>query len=157
MLVVAVANNPLVPARRWRARLLRSAGVDARGWATVYSGIRVAGESRVTLGDPCFVNHGVYFDASAPITIGDRVAVGDHVRFITSTHEVGPREHRAGRRSGAPVVIGDGCWLGSGVVVLPGVTVGAGCVIGAGSVVTRDCETDGLYVGNPARRIRDLP
>ena len=38
----------------------------------------------------------------------------------------------------------------------PGVTIGSGCVIGAGSVVVRDCGENGLYVGNPAKRIRLL-
>ena len=33
---------------------------------------------------------------------------------------------------------GNGCWLGGGVIVLPGVTIGDGSVIGAGSVVTKD-------------------
>lgn len=35
-----------------------------------------------------------------------------------------------------PIHIGNGCWLGGGVIVLPGVTIGDGSVIGAGSVVT---------------------
>jgi maltose O-acetyltransferase len=37
------------------------------------------------------------------------------------------------------------------------VTVGDGCVIAAGAVVAKDCEPNGLYVGVPARRARDLP
>ena len=47
-------------------------------------------------------------------------------------------------------------WLGARVVVLPGVQVAPGCIVGAGAVVTRDTEPDGVYVGVPARRIRDL-
>jgi maltose O-acetyltransferase len=153
----AVANFPLVPARRWRGRVLRSAGVRAHPRVTICSGLRVAGEGRVTIGISSFVNHGCYFDSAADITIGAHVALGDHVRLITSVHETGPTGHRAGSRGSRPIWIGDGCWLGSGVTVLPGVHVGAGCVIGAGSVVTRDCAPDGLYVGTPARRVRDLP
>jgi acetyltransferase-like isoleucine patch superfamily enzyme len=54
------------------------------------------------------------------------------------------------------VRIGNGCWIGAGVTILPGVTIGEGCVIGAGSVVTRSTEANGLYVGMPARRVREL-
>lgn len=48
------------------------------------------------------------------------------------------------------------CWLGGGVIVLPGVTIGDGSVIGAGSVVTKDIPPDSVAVGNPCRVIRRI-
>lgn len=63
--------------------------------------------------------------------------------------------HRAGS-GGHQRISGDGVWMGSGVTVLPGATTGSGCVIGAGTVVTADYDPDGLCVGVPARRRRDL-
>ncbi len=47
-----------------------------------------------------------------------------------------------------PVHIKHGCWIGGGVIILPGVTIGEGTVIGAGSVVTKDIP-DRVAVGNP--------
>lgn len=55
-----------------------------------------------------------------------------------------------------PIKIGSGCWLGGGVIVLPGVTIGDGSVIGAGSVVTKDIPANSLAVGNPYRVIRKI-
>lgn len=55
-----------------------------------------------------------------------------------------------------PIKIGNGCWLGGGVIVLPGVTIGDGSVIGAGSVVTKDIPENSLAVGNPCRVIRKI-
>ncbi|MCR4913326.1 MAG: acyltransferase [Lactobacillus sp.] len=55
-----------------------------------------------------------------------------------------------------PVKIDDGCWIGANVTILPGVHIGKGCVIGAGAVVNKDCEPNGVYVGVPAKRIKDL-
>jgi maltose O-acetyltransferase len=55
-----------------------------------------------------------------------------------------------------PVVIEDGCWIGGGVIILPGVTIGRGSVIGAGSVVTKSIPANSLAVGNPCRVIRKI-
>ena len=47
--------------------------------------------------------------------------------------------------------------LGVQVTVMPGVTIKEGSVVGANSVVTKDTEPWGIYLGSPARRIRDRP
>ena len=54
------------------------------------------------------------------------------------------------------IFIGDGCWIGANVTILPGIEIGTGCIIGAGALVTKNCKPNGLYVGVPAKRIRDL-
>ena len=43
--------------------------------------------------------------------------------------------------------------VGANSTILPGVRVGSYCLIGAGSLVVRDTMDQGLYLGNPARRI----
>ncbi|MFM5058008.1 acyltransferase [Aeromonas caviae] len=45
--------------------------------------------------------------------------------------------------------------IGSGAVVLPGVTLHEGVVVGALSMVTKDCEVFGVYVGTPAKKIKN--
>ena len=50
--------------------------------------------------------------------------------------------------------VGSDCWIGAGVMILPGVHVGDGCVIGAGSIVTRDVPDFAIVVGSPARVVR---
>ena len=52
------------------------------------------------------------------------------------------------------ITIGDDCWLGINVVVMPGVTIGKGCVVGANSVVTSDLPPYSIAVGAPARVIK---
>ena len=53
-------------------------------------------------------------------------------------------------------MIGDNCWIGENVIVLPGVHIGDGSIIGAGAVVTHDIPNYSLAVGNPAKVIKKL-
>ena len=63
-------------------------------------------------------------------------------------------------RSGTGVfdddLIADNVTIGSNVTVLS-VSICEGAVIGAGSVVTKDITEKGIYAGNPAKKLRDLP
>lgn len=148
-----LAGGVLVP-RVVRLLLYRLLGMQV-GRANVRSGCQFT-TRLVTLGYDAMVNRGCTFDNSARVTLGDRVRVGPEVMFCTSTHELGDRAQRAAARADRPVSVGDGVWIGTRAVLLPGVTVGAGCVIAAGALVADDCAPDGLYAGVPARRVRDL-
>lgn len=55
-----------------------------------------------------------------------------------------------------PIVIGANAWLGANVTVLGGVEVGEGSVIGAGAVLTKSTGKGELWVGVPAKKVRDL-
>jgi maltose O-acetyltransferase len=112
--------------------------------------------ARIDLGAGSSINYGCFIENCAPVEIGQNTHVGFYVRIITSSHESGGADQRAGAWHPQPVRIGNGCWIGVGVTILPGVYVGDGCVIAAGAVVADDCEPDGLYAGIPARRVRDL-
>lgn len=100
------------------------------------------------------INHGCSVDAY--VTIGINTGLAPRVIISTSTHDIGDHQGRAGTYKIQPVTIGNGVWIGTGAIILPGVTVGDGAVIAAGAVVNKDCEPDGLYAGVPARRIKDL-
>lgn len=55
-----------------------------------------------------------------------------------------------------PVHIGKNCWIGAGVVIVPGITIGDNVVIGAGSVVTKDLPSNVVAVGNPCKVLREV-
>ena len=114
------------------------------------------GHGRLFVGEKSRVNYSCFFDLGDDITIGEGSEVSFNVKFINSSHLVGDKYHRAGEVVHMPIVIGRGCWIGANVTIMPGVTIGDGCVIGAGSLVTNDCEPNGVYVGIPARRKKEL-
>ena len=101
------------------------------------------------------------------IEIGDNVLIASNVQLYTATHPIELSERLTPdwsketgqyfcRTYALPIKIGSGCWLGGGVIVLPGVTIGDGSVIGAGSVVTKDIPPNSLAVGNPCRVIKKI-
>lgn len=90
------------------------------------------------------------------VTIGHRVLFGPFVSIFAATHEVGVQSRRDGVEYAAPVSIGDDCWIGGNVTIMPGVTIGKGCTIGAGSVVTRDIPDFSVAVGSPARVVKKV-
>lgn len=57
---------------------------------------------------------------------------------------------------GHHVHFGKNCWIGAGVIIVPGITIGDRVVIGAGSVVTKDIPSDMIAVGNPCKVLREV-
>lgn len=118
-------------------------------------------------GNNVSVNMNCTFVDCNKITIGDNVLIASNVQLYTATHPVelserltlgwnAETEQYFCRTYALPIKIGNGCWLGGGVIVLPGVTIGDGSVIGAGSVVTKDIPKNSLAVGNPCHVIRKI-
>ena len=154
--IYGALGSELIPARV-RTQLMRGLGFDISPSATIWSSCTFR-SNNVKIGFAVFLNVGFFYDGSDRLEIGDNVRMGQFVRIITSTHKVGPPEQRCLFEAvTGPVVIESGCWIGANSVVLPGVTIRRGCVIGANSLVSKSTEPNGLYVGSPARRLRDLP
>lgn len=58
--------------------------------------------------------------------------------------------------SSGKVKIGNNVFIGMNAIITSGVTIGDNVIIGAGSIVTKDCPSNGVYVGNPAVKIMDI-
>ena len=79
-----------------------------------------------------------------------------NVTLATAAHPIAPEYRVHQYQYNLPIHIGKNCWLGAGVIVLPGVTIGDNSVIGAGSIVTKDIPANVVAVGNPCRVMREI-
>jgi maltose O-acetyltransferase len=133
------------PYPRVRALLLRRSGVKVGKQVEINFGDLVLGLGRTP----------------PAVELGDRVALGPYVSFITSSYpndsalcshpDVQPMMQRF-----SPIRVEEDAWIGAGAIIFPGVTIGRGAIVGAGAVVKHDVPPHTVVAGVPARTIRVL-
>lgn len=110
----------------------------------------------VHFGKNIYANFNLTLVDDTHIYVGDATMFGPNVTIATAGHPILPELREQAYQYNMPVRIGKNCWLGAGVIVMPGVTIGDNTVIGAGSVVTKDIPANVVAVGNPCRVMREI-
>ncbi|TLS21261.1 uncharacterized protein PpBr36_10545 [Pyricularia pennisetigena] len=110
----------------------------------------------IIIGDNFYSNFNLVILDCGIVNIGNRVMFGPFVSIFTATHETEVQSRRDGIEYALPVTIGDDCWIGGNVTILPGVTIGKGTTIGSGSVVTKSIPEFSVAVGSPAKVIKKV-
>lgn len=109
------------------------------------------------------VPRSVYFNTrSGAIRVGRATLFGEDVKVLTGMHmglaqarDEGVELHHV-PESGRDIVIGEGCYIGSGAILIGPLTIGDYAMIGAGSVVTHDVPAHGFAAGVPAKLVKLL-
>ena len=99
---------------------------------------RQLGEENRIIEPEAYANFNLTLVDDTDIYIGDDTMIGPNVVLAATGHPVLPALRRHGLQFSLPIHIGKCCWLGAGVIVMPGITIGDNTVIGAGSIVTHD-------------------
>ena len=114
------------------------------------------GGGHVHFGKHIYANFNLTIVDDTHVYVGDHTMFGPNVTIATAGHPIWPALREKGYQYNMPVRIGKNCWLGAGVVVMPGVTIGDNVVVGAGSIVTKDIPSNVVAVGNPCRVLREV-
>ena len=114
------------------------------------------GGKHVHFGKNVYANFGLTLVDDTHIYVGDGTMFGPNCVIATAGHPIDPELRERQLQYNIPVHIGKNCWLGAGVLVMPGVTIGDNTVIGAGSVVTKDIPANVIAVGNPCKVLREI-
>lgn len=111
----------------------------------------------INIGKFCRIGKNCHIDGEGGVEIGDGTILAPNVVILSSSHNYDqdillPYDATDVKRK---VVIGKGCWIGWGVMIVPGVTIGDGVVVAMGSVVTKDVSSGSIIGGNPAKVIKE--
>jgi acetyltransferase-like isoleucine patch superfamily enzyme len=137
-----------VPFRRVLARrIFRRCGRNFKAFHQV----KVSFGYNLEVGDDVVIHRHVLLDDRGGITLGNGVSVSDYANVYSHTHDIVD-----GRIVFTPpTVLQDRVRVTYHATILAGTTVAADSMVGAMSLLTRDTEALGVYVGSPARKIRE--
>jgi acetyltransferase-like isoleucine patch superfamily enzyme len=120
---------------------------------------RHSGKPTLTIGDGTYIGRLIQINAWRSVDIGNNVLIADRVFISDADHNFSdvaiPIRLQGDSFLGA-VTLRDGCWIGIGVVILPGVTIGRNSVVAANAVVTKDVPDYAVVAGIPAKVIKKL-
>ncbi len=120
----------------------------------VHLSSRVMYPERVVCGEgtyPGFSN-ACYIQAYNGIELGKDVRIAPGVGIISANHS--SKDYNKSLKAD-PIKIGDHCWIGMNVIILPGVCLGDNVIVGGGAVVTKSFPSNVVVAGNPARIIKE--
>ncbi|WP_284124061.1 acyltransferase [Parerythrobacter aestuarii] len=108
----------------------------------------------LVLEEQAAITHRHLIDCTGGVRIGAFATfAGWHSQIISHSFDF-----RASRQDAAPISVGRYSFVGSRAILLKGSSLPERSVLGAGSVYeARDEATLGLYRGNPAQRVGELP
>ena len=135
-------------------------GTTINTWVTLAAGYHPTQpglpERVVSIGDHSVIGMRSGIVAHESITIGDDVWFGQEIYVTDANHGYSDPDTPPGKQLGAhtPVVIGDGCWIGHGSVILAGTKLGKHVVVAASSVVRGTFPDHSVIGGVPAKVIR---
>jgi maltose O-acetyltransferase len=91
------------------------------------------------------------------VTIGQDVLMGPDVVMMATSHAYDRIDipiNQQGSIEEQAIIVGNDCWIGTRVIILPGVIIGDHSIIAAGSVVTKSCQPYSVIGGIPAKLIK---
>jgi acetyltransferase-like isoleucine patch superfamily enzyme len=111
----------------------------------------------VVIGNNVSINPYTILYGHGGLKIGNNTRIAAHVMVIPAEHNYEDRNTliRLQQSNKQGIEIGEDVWIGAGAKILDGTRIEKGCVIGANAVLKGKTDPYGVYVGIPARKIKE--
>ncbi len=140
----------LIPFHALRLLIYKAGGIKIGKGSRIHIGARFFYPENITIGEGSIIGDNAFLDGRAKLIIGNHVDIASSVMILNSEHDVNSEDFHA---ISEPVEIGDFCFIGPRVIILPGVKIGKNAVVAAGAVVTKDVLDFNIVGGVPAQII----
>lgn len=137
---------------RYRSAVLRLFGAKVGSPCDVRGTSKVWYPPNLTLADHSMIADRVNVYNVAPISLGSWTIVSQDAELCAASHDVSVKGFPLTQ---APITIGEYCWVAAHAFVCPGVTLADGTVLGARAVASKNTEGWKVYVGNPAKPVKE--
>jgi acetyltransferase-like isoleucine patch superfamily enzyme len=113
-------------------------------------------DNLLELGKDSYVGmHTIINGFAAKLIIGENVSIAQNVNImVDSGPNASPSMQRIFPLEKGPVRIGNNCWIGASVIIMPKVTLGEYCIVAANSYVNKSFPSFSIIGGNPAKLLR---
>jgi putative colanic acid biosynthesis acetyltransferase WcaF len=145
-----VLLNPLVTSYRLKRSTLRLFGARVGNAVLIKPGVHIKYPWRLTIGENCWLGERCWIDNMEDVVLGNNVVVSQGAYLCTGNHDWSDPGMGL---TPLPITMEDGVWVGAFSRIAPGRVVRHGTVVALGSVLLEDTEPNGIYAGNPARRV----
>lgn len=118
--------------------------------------IFIESKNLVDFGRGIYLGRNFYVMNKGKLSIGDNVIFAPNVTIIDYNHNFESLEYIPYDNNNIikPITIENDVWIGFGTIILPGSYIERGVVVGAGSVIRGRLESNYIYAGNPAKKIK---
>ncbi|TMM29908.1 colanic acid biosynthesis acetyltransferase WcaF [Polaribacter aestuariivivens] len=136
----------------YRRFLLRLFGAKVGEKVIIRPSVKITYPWKVSIGDYSWIGDDVTLYSLGEIEIGKNVVISQKSYLCTGSHDLTKSDFPIYSKK---IVIQDECWIATDVFVAPGITIKKGTVVGARSSVYHNLSSNKVFVGNPAKEIRD--
>ncbi|MEG0075825.1 MAG: acyltransferase [Eubacterium sp.] len=137
--------------------LLKSIAKKCGDNVSIHQGVYLLNPQKLVIGNNVSIHPMCYIDASGIINIGNDVSIAHGTTIMSTNHtysnvSINIKEQSLQYKK---TIIENNVWIGAKCTILSGVTIRDGNVIGAGTIVTKCTDSNGVYVGIPAKKIKN--
>lgn len=141
-----------IPSWQIRKLLYKLFGLKIGKNSRIGIGTIIISPKHINIGNNTIINQFCHLDGRGGLNIYDNVSISSYVKIITASHDPNTANFKYIKNQ---TIIFNRVWIGTGAIILNNTTLNQNTIIGAGCVFKGESENNGIYIGNPAKKIKE--